>query len=104
MSDVQATPSTQQAAAAVQDTSGFKVPPSSDPPGSHSPTVHKVFAGNLPYSVTDESLKAFFAPIANDMSVLAVLRQQPSFTLLTPLTAYPPRSSLAVLVRLAMGL
>jgi hypothetical protein len=30
----------------------------------------KVFAGNLAYSTTDEGLKAFFAPVHNDMCVI----------------------------------
>jgi len=34
---------------------------------SHS--FKQVFAGNLSYTTTDEGLKAFFAPVANDMYV-----------------------------------
>ncbi|KAH9482861.1 28 kDa ribonucleoprotein, chloroplastic [Psilocybe cubensis] len=35
----------------------------------------KVFAGNLSYSTTDEGLKAFFAPVANDiLSAQVILR------------------------------
>jgi len=37
------------------------------PPTDADATGHKVFAGNLAYAVTDESLKAFFAPVASDI-------------------------------------
>jgi len=50
MADTLASESTQQPGHAVADTPG-----------------HKVFAGNLPYSVTDESLRQFFAVVSDDI-------------------------------------
>jgi len=37
----------------------------------------KVFAGNLAYSTTDEGLKAFFAPVANDILSAQVIMRGP---------------------------
>ncbi len=34
--------------------------------------IAKVFAGNLAYATTDEGLKQFFAPVADDMSVVSL--------------------------------
>ena len=54
----------------VEEAPAFKVP--SHPPSfpSSSPShPSQVFAGNLAYSTTDEGLKAFFAPVQNDMYV-----------------------------------
>lgn len=63
MSDAQAAQATQNGAPAVEKT---QAPPT---PG------FKVFAGNLSYSTTDEGLKAFFAPVQNDiLSVQVILR------------------------------
>jgi len=54
----------------VEEAPAFKV--SSSPP-SFPPflrlTPVQVFAGNLAYTTTDEGLKAFFAPVQNDMYV-----------------------------------
>ncbi|PPQ77312.1 hypothetical protein CVT25_010894 [Psilocybe cyanescens] len=60
MSDVQAASVTEKAVVQekVEEAPGFKV-----------------FAGNLAYSTTDEGLKAFFAPVANDiLSAQVILR------------------------------
>jgi len=48
----------------------------SDPvPASESAPGHKVFAGNLAYSVNEDALKAFFAPVENDiLSVQVIMR------------------------------
>lgn len=48
----------------------------SDPaPAQESGPGHKVFAGNLAYSVTEDALKAFFAPVENDIvSVQVIMR------------------------------
>jgi len=37
----------------------------------------KVFAGNLAYSTTDEGLKAFFAPVANDILSAQIIMRGP---------------------------
>jgi len=37
----------------------------------------KVFAGNLAYSTTDEGLKAFFAPVANDILSVQIIMRGP---------------------------
>jgi len=37
----------------------------------------KVFAGNLAYSTTDEGLKAFFAPVANDLLSAQIIMRGP---------------------------
>ncbi|KAF5333501.1 hypothetical protein D9611_002328 [Ephemerocybe angulata] len=61
MSDAQAAPVTENGAPVVekpQETPGFKV-----------------FAGNLAYTTTDEGLRAFFAPVQDDiLSVQVILR------------------------------
>lgn len=48
----------------------------SDPvPAQEIAPGHKVFAGNLAYSVTEDALKAFFAPVENDIiSVQVIMR------------------------------
>jgi len=48
----------------------------SDPvPVQESAPGHKVFAGNLAYSVTEDALKTFFAPVENDIvSVQVIMR------------------------------
>lgn len=48
----------------------------SDPvPAQENPQGHKVFAGNLAYSVTDDALRAFFTPVENDIiSVQVIMR------------------------------
>lgn len=44
-------------------------------PVQDSAPGHKVFAGNLAYSVTEDALKAFFAPVENDIvSVQVIMR------------------------------
>jgi len=47
--------------------------PTTDAPQSSEPVGHKVFAGNLAYAVTDDSLRAFFAPVANDIVTAQVI-------------------------------
>jgi len=53
----------------VEETLGFKVPSTFHRPMTltSSSSFSQVFAGNLAYSTTDEGLKAFFAPVENDM-------------------------------------
>jgi len=48
----------------------------SDPvPAQESAQGHKVFAGNLAYSITDDALRAFFAPVESDIiSVQVIMR------------------------------
>jgi len=48
----------------------------SDPvPAQEQAQGHKVFAGNLAYSVTEDALKAFFTPVEKDiMSVQVIMR------------------------------
>jgi len=48
----------------------------SDPvPAQENTQGHKVFAGNLAYSVTDDALRALFAPVENDIiSVQVIMR------------------------------
>ena len=55
----------------IDETPGFKVGRADpDVAYEHSPLLSRqVFAGNLAYSTTDEGLKAFFAPVQEDMYV-----------------------------------
>ena len=66
------------------------------------PNTRQVFVGNLAYSTTDEGLKAFFAPVQEDMYVqdrlLAIRR--PNLAL-SPVSQ--PRSFTEEHARLAMG-
>ena len=78
MSDAPAAPVTENgvppaAQEKVEETPGFKVRITTIltwHKTAHTTNPSQVFAGNLAYSTTDEGLKAFFAPVQDDMYVL----------------------------------
>ncbi|KAG6832964.1 hypothetical protein H0H92_004848 [Tricholoma furcatifolium] len=70
MSDAPAAPVPENGAPVAQEEApGFK------PSSSSLTRLSQVFAGNLAYSTTDDGLKAFFAPVENDiLSAQVILR------------------------------